>query len=204
MSPLDQRVTITVTAQERAQASLEASQIEGGSSLAELIRRRATSTIDLLAWKKDATEALELIDHQSRQRDLLRRQVSQANREIERLIVHRASDHDIAAMKSIRDDARAEYLAMGRDESKRSERLIGRLTYEDREQALWEASCFGLTLSDYLRMKVFNLSPGQRDKHLSPLTRRRFYERVIQVSRDGLPPQPRRAGCCASCGAPRK
>lgn len=201
LSPLDQRVTLTVTSRERAQATLEAAQIEGKTSLAELIRRRSTASIDLVAWKEAAIDASDRLQAETNERDLLRRQISQANREIERSRAGRASAEDVASLEKSRNDFKARYDLLGRDSQKRESRLVGRLSYYDREDVAWKASRLGLTISDYMRMLVFDLVPGQSDRHLSALTRKRFYENVVQVARNGWGTPPS-GDVCQNCRTP--
>ena len=197
--PVDQRVTLVVTAPERARANIEAARGNKGT-LASLIRNRAVRSIDMNEWLPEALSALETLRREESERDLLRRQIAQTNRSIESAKMGRNAA-SVDALSSTRDELHAKYTSIGGAPTKRDSRIVGRLTLVDYEVVAWRAARLHITISDYLRIMLFNLSPGQSDKHLSANSRRRFYESIIEISRDGWGEPPRSSSDkCPHCG----
>lgn len=197
--PVDQRVTLVVTAPERARANVEAARGHKGT-LASLIRNRAVRSIDMNEWLPDALAALEALRRDESERDLLRRQIAQTNRSIESAKMGRNAA-SVDALTVTRQELQDKYTNIGGVPAKRDARIVGRLTLADYEMVAWRAARLHITISDYLRIMLFNLSPGQSDKHLSASSRRRFYESIIEISRDGWGEPPRSGtGKCPHCG----
>lgn len=201
-APLDQRVTVTVTLKERVLADIEAKKIEGGGSLAELVRNRTDSSIDIAAWKDAAIVALsKLQEDESRKREL-RSMIDKKNREKERALM-RQEVEKIPAIEEEKQALTQEYTSLGKDTQKRSARLIGRVSLADRERIIWRASKLNLTVSDFVRIMVFDLLPGENDRHMSSMSRKKFYEAVLIIARDGWGEEPKVThDSCPHCHKP--
>lgn len=200
-SPLDQKITLTVTATERAIVAVELGQIPGGESIADLVRHKTLSSIDIVEWRKAAVLALEALAKEAREKEFLRKKIARINRELRAAQKKDAPREQIVNLESQRARFQQEYAKLGSNREKRDMKIVGRFSFEDREDINWRANQLGITLSDYARMMVFDLKPGEADAHMSFATRKRFYQSVIKVADKGWGKRPS-ARVCRNCQAP--
>lgn len=185
-APLDQRLSITVTAADRAimDGEIRAIQASGEpTSLTKLIRSRAMGNLDMEGWREIASEALEELNQLVAQQNALRKE----KRAIE------------ADLENVEDDQEQIYLyerklydienklgkLVGKKE-KRNVRLQGRMTYNEAETVKWRAQRLCLSTTDYLRIMIFGFQPNSAaDAHMSVDARRRFYVSILDVTENG-------------------
>lgn len=201
-APLDQRVTVTVTTRERITAEMEAKKLKGTESLAELVRNRVDASIDLNAWKNAAVESLSKIRESDAEKRRLRSNIEKTNRARERAMI----TGDVERVEALDLEKRTlteAYVALGKEGEKRTARLIGRVSLADKERIIWRASKLGLTVSDFVRIMVFDQLPGESDQHMSNMSRKRFYESVIKVANEGWGEAPKvTSNQCPHCHKP--
>lgn len=184
-APLDQRVSITVTTQERVLLDQELKAVkETGDkiSMSQFIRNRALGTVDINGWRERAEEALKEIE------DTVNRQAELRTEKLNTLVLmDEEDDEDVAtiySMQAAEIDKKLNKLVAQNE--KRNNRLSGRMSMAEAETIKWRAQRLCLSSSDYLRMMIFSLEPDSKaDSHMSLDAKRRFYISVIDVARNG-------------------
>lgn len=201
MQPVDQRVTVTVTPEERAVISYESRLITTSrGTLAEVVRSRAMSSIDWIEWVSAASKALKKMNEFQAQGERLTMRLSVARNEMRR--AQRSGDEaGFEAAKTLFESTRQKTLELVRKPVRRSSRLVTRLSYEDRETIAFRAQQLGITISDYMRLLVFSYTPGESDWHMSEVARRRFYHNVLRLAKSGGFPVKERKYACPRCRA---
>lgn len=200
MNPLDQKVTVTITTREKALATLELRKAEC-PSVAELVRRRGVGSVDIGGWAEAAREALIALDRGSRERMNLRNEMARVRRAMENARVFGDEQGEIVAAEEL-ENLKQKYESLGAAwNEKRTERVVGRFSFEDREDLAWKAERLHVSLSDFVRMQVFGYVPGQSDTHMSVDSRREFYKAVIDIETNGWGARPS-LEVCRHCRTP--
>lgn len=185
-APLDQRVAISVTPMERIHLTKELKEIErksGQISISQYIRNKATRQIDLQEWREIAEKELDNLQELEKDEKSLRKQRVDLIKEIETTEIE--DDELFFKEKEIIDiDSKLNKLiAKG---ERRSNRLNGRMTMQEAELVRWRSEQLFLTVSDYLRIILFDLTPASiGDAHLGLDARKRFYASIIRVAIEG-------------------
>ena len=166
-APLDQRVSITVTTQERVTLDQELKSLtkEGEKiSMSQFIRNRALGTVDINGWKDIADKALKEIEEVAKNQKQLR---------AEKLnilsMIDVEEDDDVASVYSIQvADIDRRLSKIVAQNEKRNNRLSGRMSMAEAETIKWRAQRLCVSSSDYLRMMIFALEPDSNaDSHMS-------------------------------------
>lgn len=198
-APLDQRVAISVTPFERVTLTKELKDIEkvsGQISISQYIRNKATRSIDIQEWREVAEAELDLINE-------IEENAKKYREERIRLIGELEANDFTGEEETVREreitdiDVKLSKL-IGRGE-RRSNRLNGRMTMSEAEIVRWRAEQLFISVSDYLRMMLFDFQPGSAgDAHMSLDAKKRFYASVIRVSLNGwgTPPTVYECGQC--------
>lgn len=198
-TPLDQRVTVTVTPEERARASFDMRGIGGNQvSISEVVRSRATATVDLVSWGDAARDGLVALLSTSNRRSQLRLDINSATRMVRQARVTGDTQGEELTLAH-KAELEREFKSLKPTPPRRSSRLIGRLTSSDRETVAWRAAHLGLTISDYVRLTMFDYLPGDQDGHMSEKARENFYRKVIAISEEGSFPQQPSGDVCPNC-----
>lgn len=184
-APLDQRVSITVSASDRRALDNELNIIKNSgtkTTLGALIRSRAMSQLDLVGWSQIATEALDELD-------LITKNKNEYNSRIKalKLAIEEDDDTEQMALYNIElaeiNSKLDKIVARG---EKRSNRLQGRMSMPEAETVKWRAQRLCISTSDYLRIMIFGLEPNSiADAHMSLDSKRRFYISIIDVANNG-------------------
>lgn len=184
-APLDQRVSITVTSQERVSLDRELKSVKASGekiSMSQFIRNRALGTVDINGWKEIAEKALnEIEDTVKNQSELRKSKLAIAE------MFDNEEDPDEASLyaKQIDDINRKLNKLVGQNE-KRANRLSGRMSMPEAETVKWRAQKLCVSSSDYLRMMIFALEPDSNaDSHMSLDAKRRFYLSIMEVAKNG-------------------
>jgi len=184
-APLDQRVSITVTSQERVSLDRELKTVKASGekiSMSQFIRNRALGTVDINGWKEIAEKALnEIEDTVKNQSELRKSKLAIAE------MFDNEEDPDEASLyaKQIDDINRKLNKLVGQNE-KRANRLSGRMSMPEAETVKWRAQKLCVSSSDYLRMMIFALEPDSNaDSHMSLDAKRRFYLSIMEVAKNG-------------------
>lgn len=200
VSPRDQLVTSVVTVPERVRIVRESSAVEGGS-LSEFIRNNLLHSIDIEAWKTSALDALDELNREEAGKANIRRSLATIRRNLALCLANgdRIGYRDLSVAKKQYEE---EYEKIARKGGKREARLSTRLSLDEYEELAWKARQLSLTISDYSRMLLLGLNPGQQDRHMSPMARRRFYQAVLDIASQGWKPNPatRNRHRCQRCG----
>lgn len=184
-APLDQRVSITVTTQERVTLDQELKSLtkEGEKiSMSQFIRNRALGTVDINGWKDIADKALKEIEEVAKNQKQLR---------AEKLnilsMIDEEEDDDVASVYSIQvADIDRRLSKIVAQNEKRNNRLSGRMSMAEAETIKWRAQRLCVSSSDYLRMMIFALEPDSNaDSHMSLDAKRRFYISILDVAKNG-------------------
>ena len=190
-APLDQRVSITITAQERLFLNKELESIkEVGEkiTMAQFIRNRALGTVDINGWKDIAEKAFEELDETFEKQVEYRQEKNELLEQIEN-----EEDEDLSAVYGMRmNELNAKLNKLVAQNEKRNNRLSGRMSMAEAETIKWRAQRLCISSSDYLRMMIFALEPDSTaDSHMSLDAKRRFYISIVDVAKNGwgTPPE---------------
>lgn len=188
--PLDQRVAISVTQEEKEDLNREIQRIRNSgdaSNVSEFIRGRATGSVDIVGWREDAERLLNEIDSISKDERRLKRQRLSLRNQIEEVEANPdADDEDVYLLQKKLHETIEKLHSVEAQTKKRAARLSGRMTTPEAETIKWRASRLNLSVSDYLRFCLFNHAPGSAgDAHLSVEAKKRFYVGVIDVAENG-------------------
>lgn len=193
--PLDQRVSITVTSDERFSLDSEIRTLKKENSkfsMSEFIRNRTLGSIDISGWREIAAKTLvEIEDIASNAADLRKRKTN--------FIVMADSEQDQEQIYFYNTEIvkiQNKLNKITAQNEKRTHRLSGRMSMPEAETIKWRASRLQLSASDYLRMLIFNLEPNtSADAHLSLDAKRRFYFGVLDVADNGWGEVPKIYNC---------
>lgn len=184
-APLDQRVSITVTTQERVTLDQELKSLTNAGekiSMSQFIRNRALGTVDINGWREIAEKALKEIEETVNNQKNLRKEKLN--------ILAMMDDEDdedvvtIYSMQASEIDRKLNKLVAQNE--KRNNRLSGRMSMTEAETIKWRAQRLCLSSSDYLRMMIFALEPdSSSDSHMSLDAKRRFYISILDVAKNG-------------------
>lgn len=184
-APLDQRVSITVTSQERVSLDRELKSVKASGekiTMSQFIRNRALGTVDINGWKEIAEETLkEIEDTVKNQAELRKSKVAF----VELLDNEEDEDEALLYANTIEDINRKLNKLVGQNE-KRTNRLSGRMSMPEAETVKWRAQKLCISSSDYLRMMIFGLEPNSNaDSHMSLDAKKRFYVSIMEVAQNG-------------------
>lgn len=190
-APLDQRVSITITAQERLFLNKELESIkEVGEkiTMAQFIRNRALGTVDINGWKDIAERAFEELDETFEKQVEYRQEKNDLLEQMEN-----EEDEDLSAVYGMRmNELNTKLNKLVAQNEKRNNRLSGRMSMAEAETIKWRAQRLCISSSDYLRMMIFALEPDSTaDSHMSLDAKRRFYISIVDVAKNGwgTPPE---------------
>lgn len=194
-APLDQRVTITVTAFERSKLDMEIKDLKKQKqqvNMSQIIRNRAIGNIDINGWADKAKKALEEIEDTAKKQKELREQKINYS-----AMADEETDDDVANIYLNKSNEINKKLNKIVSLSfKRNNRLSGRMTMPESETVKWRAQRLCLSTSDYLRMVIFDFHPdSDADAHLSLNAKRRFYFSIIEVAQNGWGTPPKIYEC---------
>lgn len=194
-APLDQRVAITVTNQEKYYLEMELKTIRSSGdkiTASKFIRNRAMGSVDIHGWRETARKALAELDDLSDESPALRSRRRQLMGMIED--AEDAEDEGMYEIELASVNAKLEKLIATNE--KRKNRLTGRMSMAEAETVRWRAQRLCLSSSDYLRMMIFGLEPNTHaDAHMSLDARRRFYISIIDVAQNGWGSPPNHFEC---------
>lgn len=184
-APLDQRVSITVTTQERISLDNELKSIKAAGdkiTMSQFIRNRALGTVDINGWRERAEAAFaeldDAYDNQSKYRKEKETLITQMEAE---------DDEDVISVFSIKvGEINRKLGKLVAQNEKRNNRLSGRMSMAEAETIKWRAQRLCISSSDYLRMMIFALEPDSNaDSHMSLDAKRRFYISIADVAKNG-------------------
>lgn len=194
-APLDQRVSITITGDERFSLDKEMARLKADDtamSMSQLIRNRAMGSVDIQEWRQIAVKALQEIEEIASSSAQLRRRKSQLT------IVLDTEDDDEQAHTYEREivSINRKLEKITAQNKKRTFRLAGRMSMAEAETVKWRASRLHLSASDFLRMMIFGHVPdSDADSHMSLAAKRRFYIAIIDVADNGWGDVPKIYNC---------
>lgn len=194
-APLDQRVSITITGDERFSLDKEMKTLKAeqtGISMSQLIRNRAMGFVDIQEWRQIAVKALQEIEEIASSSAQLRKRKSQLT------ILLDSEDDDeqehIYEREIVSINRKLEKITA--QNKKRDFRLAGRMSMNEAETVKWRASRLHLSASDFLRMMIFGHVPdSDADSHMSLAAKRRFYIAIIDVADNGWGDVPKIYNC---------
>lgn len=184
-APLDQRVSITVTTQERVSLDLELKSVKVSGekiTMSQFIRNRAVGSVDINGWRDIATAALTEIE------DTVKNQAKLRKEKLNLIgMVDDEDDEESANAYSQKIEVINKKLTkIVAQNEKRSNRLSGRMSMPEAETIKWRAQKLCISSSDYLRIMIFGLEPDSTaDAHMSLDAKRRFYISIMEVAKNG-------------------
>lgn len=194
-APLDQRVSITITGDERFTLDKEISRLKSentGTSMSQFIRNRAMGSVDIQEWRQIAVKALQEIEEIATNSAQLRKRKSQLT-----ILVDSEEDDEqvhIYEREIVTINHKLERITA--QNKKRTFRLAGRMSMNEAETVKWRASRLHLSASDFLRMMIFGHVPdSDADSHMSLAAKRRFYIAIIDVADNGWGEVPQIYNC---------
>lgn len=184
-APLDQRITITVTDQERFSLDKELKNLKSIGeriSMSQFIRNRALGTVDINGWREIADKALKELDDTEKNKTQLEKTRVDLG-----VLIDEEDDPDQADLYGVEIDKISRRLSkLVAHNEKRNNRLSGRMSMPESETVKWRAQRLCISSSDYLRMMIFGLVPdSSADAHMSLDAKKRFYISIIDVSING-------------------
>ncbi len=194
-APLDQRVSITITGDERFSLDKEMKTLKAeqtGISMSQLIRNRAMGSVDIQEWRQIAVKALQDIEEIASNSAQLRKRKSQLT-----ILVDSEDDDEqvhIYEREIVTINRKLEKITA--QNKSRNYRLAGRMSMNEAETVKWRASRLHLSASDFLRMMIFGHVPDSAaDSHMSLAAKRRFYIAIIDVADNGWGEVPKIYNC---------
>lgn len=196
--PLDQKMTLTVTKEDRAIFEKEMKEIRDSGesvSMSVHIRNKALSLPDIHQWKSEAIESLKDIRDTVENKKKIMKRIDSLS-----FLIDSERDEDIADIYLDEQKKLKKKIAQLKSvPSKRTQRLSGRVTFPESEIIKWRAFRLCLSTSDYLRMMIFDLNPAtEADQHMSLVARQRFYIAIGDVAKNGWG-NPPTVEECAHC-----
>ena len=184
-APLDQRVSITVTGQERVSLDNELRAIKSSGdriTMSQFIRNRALGSVDINGWREVAESALSEIEETVKNQVSLRKE-----RDFLAVQIDEEDDADESALYSAKlHDINRRLTKIVAQNEKRNNRLSGRMSMPEAETVKWRAQRLCVSSSDYLRMMIFGLEPNSAaDSHMSLDAKRRFHISSVDVANNG-------------------
>lgn len=197
-APLDQRVSVTVTKEEKESLEREVANLKKANqktSMSEIIRNRAVGSVDINNWRDVAEEALELIEGiKSDEKDLRKRRRQHIANMDE--LNYEKDDEEYALEYSQLKDVEEKLNKITAQKRKSSFRITGRMSLQEAETVKWRAQRLSISAADYLRMMIFDITPNSNaDAHMSYDAKRRFYVSILEVSHNGWGTPPEIAHC---------
>lgn len=184
-APLDQRVSITVTNQERVSLDRELKSVKSAGekiTMSQFIRNRALGSVDIQGWRTIAEETLREIEDTAKNQATLRR----SRAELAELMDEEDDPDEVALYGARIAEIVSRLNRLVAQNEKRSNRLSGRMSMSEAETIKWRAQRLCLSSSDYLRMMIFGLEPNSTaDAHMGLDAKRRFYVSIIEVAQNG-------------------
>ena len=184
-APLDQRVSITVTTQERVSLDQELKAVKAAGekiTMSQFIRNRALGTVDINGWREIAEKTLKEIEDTVKNQSFLR----QSKLELAVLMDEEDDADEVALYANRITEINAQLNRLVAQNEKRNNRLSGRMSMPEAETVKWRAQRLCISSSDYLRMMIFGLEPNSTaDAHMSLDAKRRFYVSIIEVANNG-------------------
>lgn len=184
-APLDQRVSITVTVDERARLDREIQALRASKqrvSMSNFIRNKAIGNIDIIAWRDIALRELGVLeDIHQQEGELKRKRLELLERfdEVDDTETRRLVEKDLHDVNTSLRKVTAQVV-------KRSQRLSGRMTTAEAETVKWRAQKLKISTSDYLRMILFDLQPASSgDAHMSFPAKMAFYISILDIADNG-------------------
>ena len=197
-APLDQRVSVTVTKEEKESLEREVANLKKANqktSMSEIIRNRAVGSVDINNWRNVAEEALELIENiKSDEKDLRKRRRQHIANMDE--LNYEKDDEEYALEYSQLKEVEEKLNKITAQKRKSSFRITGRMSLQEAETVKWRAQRLSISAADYLRMMIFDITPNSNaDAHMSYDAKRRFYVSILEVSHNGWGTPPEIAHC---------
>lgn len=194
-APLDQRVSITVTTQERVSLDQELKSVKSAGekiTMSQFIRNRALGSVDINGWSEIAERTLREIEDVAKNQSSLRKEKLEMA-----LLMESEEDEDEATLYGNRiDEINRKLNKIVAQNEKRNNRLSGRMSMGEAETIKWRSQRLCISSSDYLRMMIFGLEPdSMADAHMSLDAKRRFYISIIEVARNGWGTPPTMYEC---------
>lgn len=184
-APLDQRVSITVTTQERVSLDQELKAVKAAGekiTMSQFIRNRALGTVDINGWREIAEKTLKEIEDTVKNQSFLR----QSKLELAVLMDEEDDADEVALYANRIAEINTQLNRLVAQNEKRNNRLSGRMSMPEAETVKWRAQRLCISSSDYLRMMIFGLEPNSTaDAHMSLDAKRRFYVSIIEVANNG-------------------
>lgn len=196
-APLDQRVTLTVTAQQRSKLENELRSLKLAGqeiSMAAYIRAKCLSAPDMQEWANLAEVALIELQDTEQNKKTLETQRFELASELDNI----DDDDTVESLDLINklNEVNRKLTRLLSINTQRSHRLCGRMNAKEAQVARFRAERLCITVSDYLRMVLFDLKPNSAaDQHLSLAAKRRFYIAILDVAQSGFGQMPQVFNC---------
>lgn len=194
-APLDQRVSITVTDNERNSLNSEIISLKSLGekiSMSQFIRNKALGNVDINEWRNIAEKEFALLQDIKKNEKDMKKKIMAYQLEIE----DEDDDIEIANLEAKIANINKKLAKIAPQNQKRVNRLSGRMSMAESETVKWRAQRLTVSTSDFLRMMIFNLIPGDTaDAHMSYEAKMRFYISIIDVAENGWGEAPRIYNC---------
>lgn len=197
--PLDQKVSVSVTDQEKVLLEKELRSIQKNSghiSMSQLIRNKALASVDINQWKDIAQSALAELERINTEQEVIQERLRYLYQVLEEGDVDSDDDEDTIATEQEIGTLKDQLQQIVASGQKRTHRLSGRMSMPESETVKWRAQRLCISSSDYLRMMIFDLLPNSTgDAHMSFDSKRRFYISIVDVAFNGWGDPPTIYNC---------
>lgn len=194
-APLDQRISITVTNNERNSLNSEILNIRNLGekiSMSQFIRNRALGNVDINKWREIAEKEFDSIQKIKENEKELKNKILAYQLQID----EEDDEAEIANYEIKIAEINNDLGKIAPKNQKRVNRLSGRMSMAESETVKWRAQRLTVSTSDFLRIMIFNLTPGDTaDAHMSFEAKMRFYISIIDVAENGWGEAPKIYNC---------
>ena len=198
--PLDQRITLAVSTVQRQKLESELRSLRHAGekvSMAQYVRNKCIQSPDIQQWATIAKEQLRELDDTEQNKPELEKQRLNLALELEN-----SDEEDVyenAHIINKLNDINRRLTSLTSVPSQLSHRLSGRMTAREAQIVRYRADRLCLTVSDYLRLILFDMLPGgAATQHLTLDNKRRFFVSIVEVAENGFGDTPEVYNC-SSC-----
>lgn len=196
-SPLDQQISISLTAGEKEKLAHELKEIRKVGprvSISSFVRSRSIIDVDIEEWSERAIEGLRAFTTKQYDENYLNRE----KRKYLKLLEEADDDDQEDIFFYNREIEKLnEYLTdIKRKSARRKYRMTGRVTFNEAQHIRWRAAKLNIPIADYVRFCLFGYLPfSQDDNYMTIDSRKRFYISILDIQQNGWGEPPQTEEC---------
>lgn len=199
-SPLDQQISISLTAGEKEKLAHELKEIRKVGprvSISSFVRSRAISDVDIEEWAERAVDGLRAFTTKEYDMKFLGKEKRKYLKLLDEAEDEDREDRYFYSKELDKINKRLEDIK--RKSAKRKYRMNGRVTFNEAQHIRWRAAKLNIPIADYVRFCIFGYLPfSEDDSYMTLDSRKRFYISILDIQQNGWgdPPQLEE---CSNC-----